>query len=110
MHVIPHSLTFSRDFGISIHEGQPSQAPYDATINVFTFRYVLEPFSMWIPLSDALLNYSSNSDVLAFLQQNANNASSRIKQDAQVVLTSGLYDVNGNLVYSYNPRPWCSGE
>jgi len=95
-----------QDFGIGVHElGSLSQVAFDDSAGIFSFRYIAEPWSHWLPINDPAVDPEDYDQVLAYLQAQYAAGSHR----AEATLSSGFFDESGRYLYDSTVAPWCSG-
>jgi len=98
-----------QDFGIAFHEiGSASQVTFDDAAGIYSFRYVSEPWSHWLPLN-AAVDPNNYNQVLAYLMDRWRNGSLAERRAAEATLSSGCFDEQGRYRYRSEPRPWCQG-
>ena len=99
------------DFNIGFHEGSEYDADFDVANGVDAYRYIIEPASTWLQITDSGVDPFVPAQVQAYLEGRYASGTSYEKQLAAKTLSSAVHDVNGDLVYepfSAGP-PWCSG-
>lgn len=96
------------DFGIVYHEGDLTQVPFDDSVGVSTLRYVSEPWSYWMSISDPNVNNSDYNQVLAYLQNQYSGGSGWAQQMAEATLGAGSFDAAGLYRYAATAAPWCN--
>lgn len=96
------------DFGIAYHEGDLTQVPFDDGAGVSTLRYVSEPWSYWMAITDPNVNNTDYNQVLAYLQNQYLNGSGWAQQMAEATLNAGSFDAAGHYRYAATAAPWCN--
>lgn len=99
------------DFNIGFHEGSENDADFDAANGIDAYRYIIEPASTWLQISDAGVDPFVPSQVQAYLEGLYATGTAYQKLLAAKTLSSAVHDANGDLVYqpySSGP-PWCAG-
>ncbi|MBK6432392.1 hypothetical protein [Candidatus Amarolinea dominans] len=97
-----------QDFHIVYHEGDLTQVPFDDGAGVSTLRYVSEPWSYWMAISDPNVNNTDYNQVLAYLQNQYVNGSGWEQQMAEATLSAGSFDEAGRYRYEATAAPWCN--
>lgn len=97
-----------QDFHIVYHEGDLTQVPFDDSVGVSTLRYVSEPWSYWMAITNPNVNPNDYDQVLAYLQNQYNSGSGWEQQMAEATLSSGSFDAAGRYRYSAAAAPWCN--
>ncbi len=94
------------DFGIRIHElGSLKQTEFDDTKGIYSFRYIAEPWSHWLPINDPEVDVEDYDDVIGYLRRRHDEGERR----AEATLSSGTFLPDGTFRYSSMVRPWCEG-
>lgn len=97
------------DFGIAFHElGSLSQVPFDDSAGIYSFRYISEPWSYWMPV-DSPTDPNNYTQVMAYLQNLYLSGTASEKASAEATLSSGFFDAAGLYVYQSTAAPWCAG-
>ncbi|MBN2358582.1 MAG: hypothetical protein JXR83_03965 [Deltaproteobacteria bacterium] len=99
------------DFYIGFHEGSAYDADFDAANNVDAYRYIIEPASTWLRITDGGVDPFDPGQVQAYLEGLFASGTASERRLAEKTLSSAVHDVNGDLVYrpySAGP-PWCAG-
>ena len=82
--------------------------PFDDGAGVSTLRYVSEPWSYWMAISDPNVNNTDYNQVLAYLQNQYVNGSGWEQQMAEATLSAGSFDEAGRYRYEATAAPWCN--
>lgn len=103
-------ITDTADFGIAFHElGGLSQVAFDDGAGVYSFRYITEPWSHWLPIDDPGVDPQNYAQVMAYLFDRYQNGTAAEHDRAEATLSSGFFDENGLYRYESTVAPWCSG-
>ncbi|MHC4562721.1 MAG: hypothetical protein ACYS8X_08125 [Planctomycetota bacterium] len=94
-----------KDFGFKYHEGI-SDLEFDNASGILAFRYT-EPSTLWMPMDPDIERTREN--VMALLHRHAEDEEANLHREARAVLTSGMFDSNGQLEYQVHDKPWCNG-
>ena len=100
------------DFHIGFHElGSLSQVAFDDAHGIQSFRYIIEPPSTWLQITDPAVDPNVPADVLAYLQQLYQSGTPDEQLLAEKTLSSGVYGADGQLQYDpfTDGPPWCPG-
>lgn len=100
------------DFHIGIHEtGALEHVAFDDAHDILSLRYMMEPGSTWLKITDPAVDPESYDDVLAHLQTLYESGSPWEQDRAAKTLSSGVFDADG--LFAYTPfadgPPWCDG-
>lgn len=100
------------DFGIGIHEiGSLAQVAFDDAHGILALRYISEPASTWLRITDGSVDVENYPQVLDYLQGLYASGTASQRALAEKTLSSGIFDVAQRYVYEpyREGPPWCPG-
>lgn len=100
------------DFHIGFHEGSVSRVAFDDQHGIKTFRYVAEPASTWLQITDSAVDPHDKQQTAAWLEKLYQSGDASQKAKAEKTLSSAAYNRDGTLAYeAYDDGPsWCKGK
>lgn len=100
------------DFHIGFHEASVSDVAFDDQHGIKTFRYVAEPASTWLQITDSAVDPHDKQQTKAWLEKLYQTGDASLKLKAEKTLSSAVYDRDGSLAYEgYDDGPsWCKGK
>jgi len=103
-------ITNISDYNIAYHEtSNKSYWKYDDTIGVSSYRYVSEPWSIWLGMPSALSNDNYDT-VISYVTDINTNGTANERTRSEVILSSGIHDANGRFVFTPSTAPWLPGN
>ena len=103
-------ITDIEDFGIAFHElGSTNQIAFDDQHGIYSFRYVSEPWSHWLPIDDPGVDPDIYSEVIAYVHDLNENGTAAQQRITEATLCSGFFDELGQYRYESTMAPWCEG-
>lgn len=99
------------ELGIKVHEiGSKDHIPYDVSKGVHAFRYLIEPWSIWLPLQEEGIDPKNYDQVLSYVHRIYEQGS----KNGIVIFSSGIHDGEGRFLfrsYTLKTQPnWCVGK
>lgn len=101
------------DFGIGIHEiGSLSQVAFDDAHGILALRYISEPASTWLRITDDSVDVADYDKVLAYLRGLYASGTASQRALAEKTLSSGIFDTAQRYLYEAytDGPPWCPGK
>ncbi len=95
-----------QDFGFRYHEGT-NNIPFDDRSGILSFRYS-EPSTWWMRMpAETPRTVEEALEMVNDYADSSGNAN--LRNNAQALLSSGMYDENGNFQMQFRDEPWCDG-
>jgi len=102
-----------KDFNIGIHEiGSLKHTEFDDANDILSFRYIIEPASTWLRITDDTVNPEDYDSVMNYLNKLYTTGTDKEKRTAEKTLSSGVFDSSQRYVFKpyLSGPPWCSGK
>ena len=94
------------DFGIRVHElGSLGHIAFDDSKGIYSFRYVVEPWSHWLAINDPEVDPEDYDQVMDYLRRRNDEGDRR----SEATLSSGFFRPDGTFRFESTVKPWCHG-